>query len=209
MQRARFWLRVSVTALTVCVVAALTGSAPTGPAPAQAAARGSSLAGLRLTADQVTVGADVAPNPQTARLLAAFNTRLPALRRDLAQGETLSAALLNAGLPAIHASRVTVDPRGQVSPNWFSCRDWTCGYEFDPVTTFEIEWLVWAGVLVGPGLVCLFLGAETAGVACAIAAAVWGVLSAYMWMPPSYNPHRCLYAGEGWWGRAVVQFVYC
>jgi hypothetical protein len=88
-----------------------------------------------------------------------------------------------------------------------SCQDWTCGWEFSASTTFELEWLVWVGGITGPGLICLVFGAETAGVACVVAASIWAVVSAYVYTPPSYNAHRCLYFGVGL--GSVAKFDAC
>jgi len=79
-----------------------------------------------------------------------------------------------------------------------SCQAWTCGWEFDAYSSYTIEWLVWAGVISGPGLVCLFLGPESAGVACGVAGVLWGLIFSYSSYssPPPWNG-ECIYIGVG------------
>ena len=79
-----------------------------------------------------------------------------------------------------------------------SCQDWTCGWEFHAYSSYEIEWLVWAGVISGPGLICLFLGPVSLGFACGVAGILWGIVSAYFTYssPPRWSG-RCVYIGIG------------
>jgi hypothetical protein len=166
------------------------------------------------------VGQQIIPVPSavpqavdTAGLLASWNAKLPALKAGLARGESLAVALQEAGLPAITGSPVRGSAlsrsaaKGGIQPDGVSCQYWTCGWEFDALSTFELKWLVWVGVITGPGLVCAFFGPPSAGVACAAASAIWGVISAYAAAPPNYNPHSCLYAGVGF--GTVSKLEYC
>ena len=148
---------------------------------------------------------------QQSALVAQFNADLPALKLALAAGDSLSQALVVAGFPAIQAAQVGAPSgtgvSGGVQPAGASCQAWTCGWEFSATTTYELEWLVWAGGITGPGLICLVFGAETAGAACAAAAAIWGLVSAYVYSPPRYNAHRCMYFGVGF--GIVAKFDAC
>ncbi len=134
----------------------------------------------------------------TAQLLASWNAKLPALKAGLARGESLAVALQEAGLPAITGHAVSSSAaKGGVQPmSGASCQDWTCGWQFDAASSFGITWLVWAGVLSSPGLVCFFLGPESAGLACLVAGALWGIIAAYAWTPPTWTG-RCIYIGVG------------
>jgi hypothetical protein len=145
----------------------------------------------------------------TAQLLASWNAKLPALKSALARGESATAALKEAGLPAITGRPISESQvAGGVQPDSGpSCQDWTCGWQFDAMSSFQIAWLVWVGAISGPAAVCFFLGTGTAGLACTVAGAIWGVISAYTYFPPSYNAHRCLYAGIGFGSEA--KWEYC
>ena len=135
-----------------------------------------------------------------AQLVASWNAKLPALKAGLARGESLAVALQGAGLPAItgHAVSGAATTTGGVHPDAKSCQDWTCGYEFDAYGSYTIEWLVWAGVISGPGLICYFLGPESFGFACLVAGTLWGIVSAYSdyGSPPPWTG-RCIYIGVG------------
>jgi hypothetical protein len=134
----------------------------------------------------------------TAQLLASWNAKLPALKAGLARGESLAVALQEAGLPAITGHAVSNSTaKGGVQPmSGPSCQDWTCGWEFDASSTYYIEWLVWAGVITGPGLVCALLGPPSLGAACAVAGALWSIISTFAYTPPRWSG-RCLYMGIG------------
>lgn len=134
----------------------------------------------------------------TAQLLASWNAKLPALKAGLARGESLNVALQEAGLPAITGHAVPGSTaKGGVQPmSGPSCQDWTCGYQFDVASSFGITWLVWAGVLTGPGAVCVLLGPPSLGTACLVAGALWAIISAYAWTPPTWTG-RCIYIGVG------------
>lgn len=140
--------------------------------------------------------------------MASWDKTLPALKKALASGASLSTALQQAGLPALTGSMVSgTVSSGGIHPDGVSCQNWTCGWKFSALSSFEIAWLVWAGTITGPGAICFFLGSETAGLACTAASALWGIVSAYVDFPPSYNPHRCLYIGVGW--RIVAKWESC
>lgn len=158
---------------------------------------------LLITGQQVTVVPSAVPNAvDSAAMLASWNMKLPALKAGLANGESLAAALAEAGLPAI-GGRFVRSPAMKlgIQPAGLSCQAFTCGWQFGPMDSFEIAWLVWAGAISGPAAICLFFGAETAGIACTVAGAIWGVVSAYTYYPPSYTG-RCLYAGIGLGSKA-------
>lgn len=132
-------------------------------------------------------------------LVKSWDAKIPALQRDLAKGDSYAQAFKAVGLPAITAQQVTgtTGSPGRVTPDGPSCQDWSCGWEFSAFSTFEIEWGIWASSTGGPGLICLLAGPESLGVACAVAGAVWALLGAYFYTPPTYNPHKCLYVGTG------------
>lgn len=181
--------------LSTLVVSNSVASAQTTPqASAQTVTAGSGA--------PITLQFGGAPPPNVAT----WDAVLPALKADLAAGDSASEALAAVGMPPISATAVNVASGNAASPNGFTCRDWTCGYEFDSLSTFEIEWLVWAGVLSSPALVCALLGPETAATACLVAGILWGILSAYVWSPPSY-PSKCIYIGVGIGEKA--EFVQC
>lgn len=195
--------RLSVVAIMSCAFSlgvAQVAQAATAPVtaatsmPVPPSGNGNSLL---ITGQQVTLVPSAVPNAvDSAALLASWNMKLPALKAGLANGESLAAALAQAGLPAIEGRFVrSPATKGGIQPDGFSCQAFTCGWQFGAMDSFEIAWLVWAGAISGPAAICLFFGAETAGIACTVAGAIWGVVSAYTY-PPSYTG-RCLYAGIG------------
>jgi hypothetical protein len=145
----------------------------------------------------------------TAAQQASWNAKLPALKAGLARGESLAVALQQVGLPAITVGAVSGSTAtGGIQPMGASCQDWTCGWEFDAYSSYEIEWLVWAGVISGPGLICAYLGPVTFGTACTVSGLIWGIVSAYFTYssPPRWSG-RCIYIGIGF-GR-VAKWEQC
>lgn len=142
-------------------------------------------------------------------LVKSWDGKIPALERDLGKGDSFAQALEAVGLPAITAHRVGANTGslGRVRPEGVSCQDWSCGWEFSSLSTFELEWAIWASATGGPSLICLLAGPETLGVACAVAGAVWALLEGYFYSPPSYNPYQCLYVGTGF--NTVARLDYC
>jgi len=140
-----------------------------------------------------------------AQDFAYFNARLPQLRKDLAAGDSLRQALQQAGFPPLK-----ITPLGSSGPGAIlrgpSCQDLTCGWKFSAATTYEIQYLMWIGEIAGPGGICVLFGGETAGIACALAAAIYAVLSAYAFPVPRYTG-KCLYAGIGL--RDVTKLEKC
>jgi hypothetical protein len=128
-----------------------------------------------------------------AQDFAYFNARLPQLRKDLAAGDSLPQALQQAGFPPL---KITALNSSNTITNGPSCQGLTCGWKFSAATTYEIQYLMWIGEIAGPGGICVLFGGETAGIACALAAGIYAVLSAYAFPVPRYTG-KCLYAGIG------------
>lgn len=200
--------RIVYCLLSTFLVAGLIGVSGVGVASAAPQRTTTAPSMLQIRAGHATlVATSTGERTDTARLLASWNAKLPRLKQALASGESYPAALRQAGLPALTGKVVSSAPKAGVQPFGPSCQSYTCGWEFSPLTTFEIEWLVWASTTAGPGAMCALLGPETLGWACVAAAALWAILGAYFYAPPSMNWHKCLYIGEGW--GTVAKFDRC
>lgn len=199
----------SLLALVAAVALPVSALVAASPAPAAASLANGSHSGQALRIGSHNAVLVSAPTPAPSRLLKSLDARLPALRRDLASGESLPVAWRKAGLPALHGHAVglVTNSSGRLRPEGASCQDWTCGWEFGPLSTFEIEWAVWAGTIIGPGSACLFVATFTAGLGCFAAASLWALISAYVDTPPSYNAYKCLYIGIGF--GEVAKFDRC
>lgn len=188
-----------VAALSVLTLSAGSASAVTAHVAtpsAGIAAHTSTVTALQTAAAKAMAAVPLSTPTKTA-LDASFAAKLPALDRALAGGASLSKAVSVAGYPAmtpqeVHAASVSAGAQ----PNGADCQDWTCGWKFSAQSTYEMEWLVWAGTIVGPGSICLLFGAETAGIACTVAAGIWGIIGAYVDAPPDYSG-KCMYIGVG------------
>jgi hypothetical protein len=142
-----------------------------------------------------TVPSSISNSSTKAQDFAYFNARLPQLKAALAAGDTLPQALQQAGFPPLQITILNSSVAGAIV-NGPSCQGLTCGWKFSATTTYEIQYLMWIGEIAGPGGICLLFGAESAGIACALAAAIYAVLSAYAFPIPVYTG-KCLYAGIG------------
>ncbi len=162
---------------------------------------GAVAASAQTTAAQPSPVSQSVTTPTSAQELASFNARLPLLRSYLAKGDTLRQALTAAGYPALNVTLVTSNSTSNgtnalVIPRGASCQSFTCGWKFSASTTYDIQYLMWIGEIAGPGGICLLFGAESAGIACTLAGAIYAVLSAYAFPIPTYTG-KCLYAGIG------------
>lgn len=200
MVRIRVWAagRSIAAAIALAAAGALAAGSLTGIAEHASAATVSSSA---------HIPSRITNSSTRAEDFAYFNARRPLLRKYLAEGDSLQKSLSKAGYPALRITLVGRGPGGMLMhPDGASCQDFTCGWKFSALTTYEIEYLMWTGEIAGPAGICLLFGGETAGVACAIASGIYSVLSAYAFPTPR-DTGKCLYAGVG--AGQVVKLEKC
>lgn len=93
---------------------------------------------------------------------------------------------------------------------WPACHSGSCGWEFNPLATYSLEYAVWIGVVFGPSALCLLATAGVAAAICFGAGVAYGILMNYtVGSAPKYNPHRCLYVGWGLFSGYVSEMVKC
>jgi hypothetical protein len=167
------------------------------------------LQGITFTAANAStasgVPSSITNSSTKAQDFAYFNARLPQLKAALAAGDTLPQALQQAGFPPLQITTANASGPGAIV-NGPSCQSLTCGWKFSAATTYEIQYLMWIGEIAGPAGICLIFGGETARIACALASAIYSVLSAYAFPTPRYTG-KCLYAGIGL--RDVTKLETC
>lgn len=173
------------------------------------------LMATSLPASAVPISARTVTGPSISLTLAGpapneAHWNATAVRKALAAGDSLNVALAAGGLPPITASSVrstsvrsstgrSSTGRMRADGAGYTCIGWSCGYEFSAVTSYEMAWLVWAGIIVGPGLICSVLGTGTVGIACLVAASLWALVSAYVAAPPPYTG-LCIFSYYSFYG---------
>lgn len=172
-------------------------------APATAAPTGQTIT---VVAGHITTAPAVGPSRAQ---VAKWSRQMPAAIAAIRRGTPVATALATHGLPPLTPTRTqaaTPAAHNKMRPMNFSCQRWTCGFQFNPTQTWELEWLVWAGSIAGPGAICFVLGPPTLGYACGVADALWSLVASYKDTPPNYVPYICIYIGTGWGNVAIWEF---